>query len=341
MIKPSHSCACCQPSPLKSSAPLAVKDSIDSARPAGIPTYLTPVRLNGRDAEDVLKNFLRRNEKKIYRPLLDLWKKQRRAWTVDAVKDALLTGNLPADIEEQWTAEYEKIVKEVIEPVLLAGALRGATYMDESMTEALGGKGLLRGRELKEIDENAVMASVEARGALLAVDYSRGAAASAGVALRLLIDVNASQADIRFIMIEIMGLTPTDSANVIKRYNIAIADGVPKGAARRNLSSDANRARQVRAQNISRSELAAAFNMGAQGQIISAIDSGVLIGDRVVKQFLTVGDERVCIICEPLDGKIVGFESPLLADPTTRYFSYQVPPLHYGCRCVILYVTYT
>jgi hypothetical protein len=330
-------CSCCQPSPLSFSS---VKDSIDTDRPAGIPSYLKPVRLNGPDAEDVLKSFLRRNEKKVYRPLLNLWKKQRAAWTTESVKDAMLTGELPADIEEQWTKEYEEIVAEVIEPVMLAGALRGATYMDESMTNALGGKGLLRGRELKEVDESATATAVNARATLLAVDFSRGAAAAAGVSLRSLIDAGASESDIRFIMRGIVGLSPDRAADAIKRYHVSLAAGTPKGAAQSQFIRDANRARDVRATNISRSELAAAFNGGANGQVNTVIDTGVLIGDRVVKQFLTVGDERVCIICEPLDGKIVGFESPLLADPTTRYFSYQAPPLHWGCRCVIIYVTY-
>jgi len=316
-----------------------LKDSLDGDRPAGIPSYLKPVRLNGPDAEDVLKSFLRLNEKKVYRPLLNLWTSQRSAWTVDAVKSAMLTGSLPADIDKQWTDEYVELVKDIIAPVMLAGALRGATYMDESMTAALAGKAR-RAAELKEVDETVVAAAVEARGGQMAVDFSRGAEAAAGAALRTLIDVGMTETDIRFIMRGIVGVPYDRVPQIIKTYNAAIAGGTPKATAKNQFLQQTRRARDARSQNISRSELAAAFNGGAYGQVNAAIDSGVLIGDRVVKQFLTVGDEKVCIICEPLDGKIVGFESPLLADPTTRYFSYQQPPLHWGCRCVIIYATY-
>jgi hypothetical protein len=338
MIEYSQSCACCKPSSLLGSS---VKDSIDTDRPANIPSYLKPVRLNGPDAENVLKSFLRRNEKKIYRPLLNLWEKQRSDWTANAVKSAMVTGSLPADIEQKWIDEYEEIVAEVIGPVMLAGALRGATYMDESMTAALSGKSLPTGRELKELAEEAVTASVEGRAALLAVDFANSASTSAGTSLRTLIGANASAADTRFIMQNIVGLTPADSKRLISTYTENLKLGMKKRDAQRVLFQDAKQARGFRSQNISRSELANAFNQGAFDQVREQVDTGVLIGDRVVKQFLTVGDERVCVICFPLDGKIVGFESPLLADPTTRYFSYQQPPLHWGCRCVIIYVTYT
>jgi len=48
-------------------------------------------------------------------------------------------------------------------------------------------------------------------------------------------------------------------------------------------------------------------------------------------QFLTVGDEAVCEICGPRDGKIYGRDDP--------FWQTNYPPLHHRCRCEVLEVS--
>ena len=61
----------------------------------------------------------------------------------------------------------------------------------------------------------------------------------------------------------------------------------------------------------------------------SAVNSAVVSANEQVQEgepifrFATVGDDRVCTICDPLDGQLMK-----ISDNSLR-----IPPLHHGCRC--------
>lgn len=96
-----------------------------------------------------------------------------------------------------------------------------------------------------------------------------------------------------------------------------------------------------RQQTYASNEIASAWNEKIRQQLQDAVNNGRAYSERLVKRWWTSKDDRVCPICGPLDGSIVGFETPFSTDPQARYFNFTRPPLHIGCRCSIQYETYT
>lgn|SRR5574341_1135104 len=81
---------------------------------------------------------------------------------------------------------------------------------------------------------------------------------------------------------------------------------------------------EVRAQRVAITEITRAYAQGNQlaGEQLAAEFPDV----RVVKIWHTNQDERVCLLCEPLDGKVVDIDEQFDTDTDT-------PPRHIGCRC--------
>ena len=85
------------------------------------------------------------------------------------------------------------------------------------------------------------------------------------------------------------------------------------------------KATRQRALTIARTELLTAANAGQQAAWMEARTAG-LIPDGMVKEFITTPDDRLCPICEPLDGEQVELDAPFS-------FGGQYPPVHVSCRC--------
>ena len=76
---------------------------------------------------------------------------------------------------------------------------------------------------------------------------------------------------------------------------------------------------------IARTETMRASNMGQQEAWAQAKDKGLLTG-KEKKEWITTPDDRLCPVCEPMDGKKV---------PMADEFDIEGPPAHPQCRCTI------
>lgn len=87
-----------------------------------------------------------------------------------------------------------------------------------------------------------------------------------------------------------------------------------------------------RALNISRTETIASSTNGQQELWRQAVDKGLLDPEKTQRVWLTTPDDRLCPICEPMDGQSVGLEEPFVSDEGD---SVMMPPLHPQCRCAV------
>lgn len=125
-----------------------------------------------------------------------------------------------------------------------------------------------------------------------------------------------------------------------ERYALAV-DNYRRGLVAQEMEPDlleeriaayADRLRRNRALVIARTESIKASAMGQQELWRQARDTGLLDAERVEREWLTTPDERLCPICEPMDGQLVGLEDYFTAGDGSIVLT---PPVHPQCRCAV------
>lgn len=85
-----------------------------------------------------------------------------------------------------------------------------------------------------------------------------------------------------------------------------------------------------RAELIARTETMRASNEGQQAAWDQALDTGLLTG-REKQEWITTPDDRLCPICEPLDGQVTDLDGKFDVDGE----QVDSPPAHPNCRCTV------
>lgn len=128
-----------------------------------------------------------------------------------------------------------------------------------------------------------------------------------------------------------VGLTPAQSLQVDRYREKLVADGMPKGKARRASQAFARQLKATRADLIAQHEVRWAL---AEAQRVLWKEQAEL-GDlsvRAVRRWVVHPDERTCKICRPLEGQL----APVLANYPSGHVG---PPIHPRCRCTEKIVT--
>jgi SPP1 gp7 family putative phage head morphogenesis protein len=86
----------------------------------------------------------------------------------------------------------------------------------------------------------------------------------------------------------------------------------------------------ARAEVIARTETMKASNEGVQEAWNQAVDEGLLTG-KELQVWIVTDDDRLCPICEPLDGETAAIDGEFESDGET----YDGPPAHPNCRCTV------
>lgn len=87
---------------------------------------------------------------------------------------------------------------------------------------------------------------------------------------------------------------------------------------------------RMRAETIARTETLRAANVGQREMWRQLQDAGALAQDQQ-QEWIVTEDERLCPICEPLDGERAFLDQPFSAGVTE-------PPIHPQCRCTLALV---
>lgn len=139
-----------------------------------------------------------------------------------------------------------------------------------------------------------------------------------------------------------LGLHTRWAAAVARRYDDELARQVKAGRTEADATAAATRSAQAyrrrlvasRATNIARTELAWASNAGRLAQ------ARELLGDGARKVWVTARDDRLCPICEPLNGVVVAMGDEFTGGRGGRFASALLraphPPIHPSCRCSVV-----
>lgn len=165
---------------------------------------------------------------------------------------------------------------------------------------------------------------------------------------KLVKEVSAeTEAAIRAVIVRSIrdGIPPYDAARLIKstiglttRQAMAamnfreelINEGLTIDAVDRRTARYADRKLRERSEAIARTEIMTALNTGAEEARNQAVERGLLSED-AKKVWVTGLDERVCPICEPLNGETVPIGQPFNVGGDLL----DAPPAHIQCRCTV------
>ena len=86
-----------------------------------------------------------------------------------------------------------------------------------------------------------------------------------------------------------------------------------------------------RAETIARTEVISASNAGQKELWNQAVDEEILTG-REKKEWIVTPDDKLCPICEPMDGVQVGLDEDFQLNTGDRV---DTPPAHPRCRCAV------
>lgn len=152
-------------------------------------------------------------------------------------------------------------------------------------------------------------------------------------AIRALIDFHAtveplSQASLARLLRPVLSLTEAQTVSLLKRRAEHQAAGAIGDTLDLRVTREASRMLRQRAQVIARTELATAWNGGAQVTMERAEASGAFETPLVKTWRAQPG--KPCPICAGLSGRSVALRADFSA-------SIHLPPAHPACRCVVIY----
>ena len=126
---------------------------------------------------------------------------------------------------------------------------------------------------------------------------------------------------------EVVGLTTQQMGTLNRQRDRWIADGLSVDAVQRRIEFAYAKALRQRIETIVRTEALRASNAGQVDAWREARGDGLLDAS-LVKEWIVTPDDRLCPLCEPLDGEQVAIDAQFPGGVTE-------PPLHPNCRCAV------
>ena len=258
--------------------------------------------------------------------LVNTWNAQGRAITYKELREAILDGDIDSKIMQEWYEDYARFVLKHLQPawedaMIAATDALAEKYPDWYFNPSAEGVAEWTKTHTAEFVTSVTQTQIEGLRAVIrqAANLEHMNVDQLARAIRPMVGLYRQQA----------------TAN-LNYYNKLIESGVNEKKALDLSVRYAARQHRYRGYLIARQELAMAYNTGADQGVRQAQAAGYM--GEMVKVWCTADDERMCKGCGKLDGKVVGMDEDFEADRPRGYqFTHLYPPLHYMCRCTVMY----
>lgn len=273
-----------------------------------------------------LRAFLDANEPGLVRFLVNTWNAQGKAITYKELREAILAGEISADLLDDWMQDYSRFVAEHMLPAwekaIAAGvAALESKYPDWHFDPMGAGVRSWTEKHAAEFVTNVTATQIEGLRA---------------VVRRAAVLEDLSVDELSRVIRPMVGLYKGQAEANLKYYETLIANGTSQKRALDLSTRYAARQHRYRSMMIARQELAMAYNTGADLGVRQAQAAGYM--GETVKVFCTALDERTCPTCGGLEGAIVGMDEEFQVANRGRYrFTGLYPPVHIQCRCAVMY----
>lgn len=273
----------------------------------------------------LLRSFLDANEPGLVRFLVNTWQSQGQAITYKEIREAILRGDIDYKWLDDWMQDYAKLVEQVMRPA-----------WEKAIAEGFKNKA----QEYPGFYFKPMAEGIRDWASTHAAEFVTNVSTTQIEGLRAVIQRAAVLEDLSVdelarVIRPMIGLTKQQSSAVMKYYEKLREKGVTPKRAKDMALRDAARRHRSRAYDIARTELATAYNTGADDAVRAAQAKGYL--GEMDKIWCAADDERMCPYCGKMDGTRITmdeeFEGISRSWSTRRH-----PPAHPGCRCGVLYV---
>lgn len=289
----------------------------------------------GKQVLDMLNSFIEDGKAEPIFWLTRIWNDQQSAITYKELREAILSGQMDEATLQAWQNDYATFVNENLKPLWIDSMTQAAAnltakypgYFFDPMEQGVQNWINTHGSEWVTIisDEQR-----EAISAMLNKSFSGDwSVDELARAIRPTIGLNKMQSIANVNYYKHVKETLLANNPTMKEATAA------KKAQEAALKYAAKQHRQ-RAYTIATTEMAFAYNKGADEGIRQAQQQGLM--GTVKKVWTTAADERVCEICGALDGQGIGMDEDFSFKGKELYAGQkQTPPAHPRCRCAIMY----
>lgn len=295
-----------------------------------------------KESQEVLNrlaDYLKTDIEEPVRILAGFWKDQSDAITYKEIRQAILDGYISEGTLQLWAQDYSVLVIEKIYPIwkkALATGSMGPPVMDTIATKFTF-----------DINTSSVMSWINDRGAqfvTMLVDEQREA-----IKVLLAGHVNGTYTvdELSRVIRPCIGLTKQQSEANLRYYNnikVTLKKEHPKmqpESIRRKAKDAAikyaEKQHRQRAYDIAQTEMAFAYNRGADEGVRQAQSQNLL--GVMEKRWSTSGDASVCDICRALDGTQIPMDDEFDFKGKVLFAGQKcTPPAHPRCACGIQYI---
>ena len=135
------------------------------------------------------------------------------------------------------------------------------------------------------------------------------------------------------------GLNARQAQTIVRETQALVEAGKKTEAIKRAMAKRVRQALEARAEFLAEALGREAIAVCQQAIYEQAQKQGLLDEDRQMREFVTRRDDRVCPICDGMDGQRATIDEPFESDyDGGEYFA---PPVHPRCRCAVRLVTVT
>lgn len=292
---------------------------------------------NARKARKLLNDFLNSNDKRLVVFLARMWNDQQKAITYKELREAILQGYLTEEQFSAWQSDYANFLNKYLKEFL--------------MKAAVSGMGSIHQMYLSDLDiYNPMTVGIEnwitEHGAEWITNMSDQTKEAVSTLIQYSTKNNLSVDELSRIIRPTIGLTTPQSEANVKYYervkakflkdNPTMKPQTAEKKARDAAAKYAARQQRERAQTIAETELAFAYNKGADDAIKQAQDEGLL--PEMNSVWSSAGDDGVCGICSELDGQVIAYGDSFNFPGKSLYAGQKkTPPAHPRCRCTLCY----
>ncbi len=275
--------------------------------------------------------------------LVRFWESQAAVFTYKEIREILKDEEIPERIIMEWQQDYSKLVTE---------------HFKERWTSDIGA-GAKNNKRIKDFDlsETRVISWIDGHGAEFVTRATQEQKEAIKVFLRRSVKESMGTNELARLIRPCVGLTKQQAEANLKHYNTIketlksehpkMQQAVIERKARESSIKYAERQHRKRARDIAQTEIARAYNKGADFAILQAQEQGIM--GRVRRTWITSGDNKVCDVCRALNGKEIGMDEEFdslfgsekgkipLKLKRSLFPHTEVPPAHPHCACGVLY----